>query len=343
MAICRCDFEPFGQLSAATADRARTPAIAKDIPMTQLPVSPLPAARRVALIATVAAAIVVSSALAAFAQAAPDPVVAKVNGVEIHQSDLALAEEDVGQNLPQGGEDAKRDYLVSYLSDMILLAQAAEEKRIQDDPEFRRHAAFARNKVLMEVLLQNEGKKALTEPALKAVYDDAVKQMGDEEEVHARHILFRVANPTDEKASKDAEDKIKAVIVRLKKGEDFATVAKEVTEDPSGKQDGGDLGYFTKDQMVPEFSAVAFKLDKGQLSDPIKTQFGWHVLKVEDKRKRQPPDYDKVKGQLESFVERKAQVDLVTKLRAEAKIERLDKPAQPAQAPQAETAPDPKK
>jgi peptidyl-prolyl cis-trans isomerase C len=306
--------------------------------MTHLPVSPLLSPRRFVLTATAAAAIIVTSAFAAFTQADADKVVAKVNGIEIHQSDLALAEEDVGQNLPQGGEEAKRDYLVSYLSDMILLAQAAEEKRVQDDPEFKRHAAFTRNKVLMEVLLQKEGKRAVTDQALRGVYDDAVKQMGDEEEVHARHILFRVANPTDDKASKEAEDKIKAVIERLKKGEDFATLAKDLTEDPAGRQDGGDLGYFTKEQMVPEFSAVAFKLDKGKISDPIKTQFGWHVLKVEDKRKRQPPDFDKVKDQLETFVVRKAQVDLVTKLRTAAKIERLDKPAQPEQK-----QPEPKK
>jgi peptidyl-prolyl cis-trans isomerase C len=283
-----------------------------------------------ALTATAAAAIVAASAYLAFAQT-PDPVIARVNGVEIHQSDLAIAEEDVGQNLPQGGEEARRDYLVSYLSDMILLAQAAEERRLQDDPDFKRRAALARNKVLMEALLQNEGKKSLTDQALHAVYDDAVKQMGNEEEVHARHILFRVANPADEKASKEAEDKVKAVIDRLKKGEDFAKLANELTEDPSGRKDGGDLGYFTKDQMVPEFSTVAFKLDKGAISDPIKTQFGWHVLKVEDKRKRQPPEFDKVKPQLETFVERKAQMELVNKLRADAKIERLDKPAQPAQ------------
>jgi peptidyl-prolyl cis-trans isomerase C len=276
---------------------------------------------------------VAASAYVTFAQA-PDPLLARVNGVEIHQSDLAIAEEDVGQNLPQGGEDAKRDYLVSYLSDMILLAQAAEERRLQDDPDFKRRAALARNKMLMEALLQNEGKKSLTDQALHAVYDDAVKQMGGEEEVHARHILFRVANPTDEKASKEAEDKVKAVIERIKKGEDFAKLANELTEDPSGRKDGGDLGYFTKDQMVPEFSTVAFKLDKGSISDPIKTQFGWHVLKVEDKRKRQPPEYDKVKPQLETFVERKAQMELVNKLRADAKIERLDKKAQPPAQPQ---------
>jgi peptidyl-prolyl cis-trans isomerase C len=301
--------------------------------MSQFSVSPLPAVRRSALVAAAAAAIVVASGFATLSQTAPDPVVATVNGIEIHQSDLTLAEEDVGQNLPQGGPDAKRDYLVSYLSDMILLAQAAEEKRLQDDPDFKRHAAFARNKVLMETLLQSEGKKALTDQALRAVYDDAVKQMVNEEEVHARHILFRVANPADEKASKEAEDKVKAVIDRLNKGEDFVKLANELTEDPSGRKDGGDLGYFTKDQMVPEFSAVAFKLDKGKISDPVKTQFGWHVLKVEDKRQRQPPEFDKVKGQLEGYVERKAQVDLVAKLRAQAKIERLDKPAQPPAPP----------
>ena len=277
------------------------------------------------LIAT--AAILAAGAVAAFAQTPADPVVARVNGVEIHQSDLAIAEDDVGQNMPQaGGADAKRDYLISYLSDMILLAQAAEQKRVQDDSEFKQRAAFARNKVLMESLLQGEGKRAINDQALHKVYDDAIKQMGDEEEVRARHILFRVANPTDEKASKEAEAKIKAVVERLNKGEDFATLAKELTEDPAGKQDGGDLGYFTKDQMVPEFSAVAFKLDKGKVSEPIKTQFGWHVLKVEDKRMRQPPEFDKVKEQLENYVVRKAQVDLVTRLRSEAKIERLDKP-----------------
>ena len=124
--------------------------------------------------------------------------------------------------------------------------------------------------------------------------------MGQEQEVHARHILIRAA-AGDEKASKAAEDKIKAVIVRLKKGEDFAKVAKEVTEDPSGKANGGDLGYFTKEQMVPEFADVAFKLEKGQISEPVKTQFGWHVIKVEDKRTKPAPKFEEVKPQIEQF------------------------------------------
>ena len=184
-------------------------------------------------------------------------------------------------------------------------------------------------------MLQDEAKQATTDANLHKVYDDATKQMGAEQEVHARHILFRVMNPTDAAASKAAEAKVKAVIDRVKKGEDFAKLANELTEDPSGKENGGDLGYFTKDQMVPEFSDIAFKLDKGQVSDPVKTQFGWHVLKVEDKRKRQPPAFDKVRDQVENYAVRKAQVELVGKLRADAKIERLD---QPAAAPDAAPA-----
>jgi peptidyl-prolyl cis-trans isomerase C len=260
-----------------------------------------------------------------------DPVVATVNGTEIHQSDLAVAEEEAGQ-LPPMAPAAKQDYLVQFMADMILVSKAAEDRKLGDSDAFKRKVEFARRKLLMESLLQSVGKEALTDAAMHKVYDDAVKQMGKEQEVHARHILIRAA-AGDEKASKAAEDKIKMVIARLNKGEDFAKVASEVTEDPSGKANGGDLGYFTKEQMVPEFSEVAFKLDKGQISGPVKTQFGWHVIKVEDKRVKPTPKFEEVKPQIEQYVVRKAQADLVSKLRASAKIERMDKPAKPDAKP----------
>jgi peptidyl-prolyl cis-trans isomerase C len=264
-----------------------------------------------------------------------DPLVAKVNGVEVHQSDLAVAEEEAGQ-IPPMSPEAKQDYLVQFVADMILVSKAAEDKKLGDTPEFKRKVEFTRKKLLMEGLLQSIGKDALTDEAMHKVYDEAVKQIGDEKEVHARHILFRAA-AGDEKASKEAEEKIKAVIARLKKGEDFAKVAGEVTEDPSGKANGGDLGYFSKDQMVPEFSEAAFKLENGQISEPVKTQFGWHVIKVEDKRVKPAPKFEEVKPQIENFVVRKAQAELVTKLRAEAKIERMDKPAKADDKPAAPT------
>lgn len=295
--------------------------------------------RRIGLGVLLAVAIVVAGGPApaqTTPPAADDPVVAKINGAEVRQSDLALAEEDVGSNIPAATPDAKRDWLINYMTDMLLLAQHAEAQKVQDEAEFKRRLAFLRDKALMETLLRDIGKTALTPEAMRSVYEDAVKQIADEQEVHARHILFRVPDANDEKASKAAEDKAKAALARIKKGEDFAVVAKELTEDPPGKQDGGDLGYFTKDQMVPEFSEKAFSMEKGQVSDPIKTAFGWHIIKIDDKRKREAPEFDAVKDQIETFVTRKAQIELLNKLRQQAKIERLDKPAasdKPAAAP----------
>ena len=249
-----------------------------------------------------------------------DPLIARVNGVEIHQSDLALAEDEVGASIPQMAPDQKREYLITYLTDVVILAQAADKQKIGDRDDVKRHLAFERNKVLMETLLQDTGKAALTDDAMHKVYDEAVKQMPPEEEVHARHILV----PTEAEA-KDIED-------QLKKGADFATLAKEKSKDP-GAADGGDLGYFTKDQMVPEFSDVAFKLDKGQISDPVHTQFGWHIIQVEDKRTKPTPTFDQVRSQLENFVAHKAQAEMVENLRKSATIERLDQPPPAAADP----------
>jgi len=272
-----------------------------------------------------AAALAISVVPAARAQA-DDPVVARVNGTDIRQSDLALAEEDLGSNVPQMTPEAKRDYLVTFLADMMLVAKAAEARKMGDSDDFKRKVAFARTKLLMEQLLQTEAKAAVNETAMRKVYDDAIGQMKKEPEVRARHILV------------ETEDEAKAVVAELKKGTDFAELAKTKSKDP-GSQDGGDLGYFTKDQMVPEFSEVAFKLEKGALSEPVKSQFGWHVIKVEDKRERQPPEFDKVKDQLESFLVRKSQSELITKLRAEGKVERIGAPAAPAPTPPAAPAP----
>jgi len=243
-----------------------------------------------------------------------DPVVARVNGVDIRQSDLAFAEEEIGGNMPTIPPEQKRDYLVNYLVDVIVLSQAAEKQKLGDRPDVKRRLAFDHNRLLMESLLQDSGKSALSDEAERKVYDEAVKQVKNEEEVHARHILV----PT--------EDEAKAILAQLKGGADFAALAKEKSKDP-GAAEGGDLGYFTKEQMVPEFAEVAFKLGKGQLSDPVKTQFGWHIIKVEDKRTRPTPTFEQVKPQIENHVAHRAQAEMVENLRKSATVERLDKPA----------------
>jgi peptidyl-prolyl cis-trans isomerase C len=270
--------------------------------------------------ALVAAALLCAPLAAVRAQ--DNPVLARVNGVDIHESDLAFAEEEIGSNMPQIPPEQKRDYLITYLTDVVIVSQAAEKQKVDQRDDVKARLTFDHNRVLMEAMLTDSGKAALTDDAMHKVYDEAVKQVPAEEEVHARHILV------------GTEDEAKAIEDQLKKGADFAALAKEKSKDP-GAADGGDLGYFTKDQMVPEFADAAFKLDKGQISDPVHTQFGWHVIKIEDKRTKPTPTFDQVKAQLSNYVEHRAQAELVDNLRKNATIERLDKPAAPALDPSA--------
>jgi peptidyl-prolyl cis-trans isomerase C len=268
----------------------------------------------VRLLAAVALAALLAAPNASRAEDS-DPVVARANGIDIRQSDLALAEEDIGSAMPQMGPEQKRDYLITYLADVIILAQAADQHQLANRSDVKQRIEFERHKALMEALLQDAGKAAQTDDAMHKIYDEAIKQTpSNEEEVHARHILVAT------------EGEAKDIEAQLKNGADFAKLAKEKSKDP-GAAEGGDLGYFTKDQMVPEFAEAAFKLDKGQVSDPVKTQFGWHIIKVEDKRLKPTPTYDQVKGQLQNYVARRAQAELVDNLRKSATIERLDQPA----------------
>jgi peptidyl-prolyl cis-trans isomerase C len=268
-------------------------------------------------------------ALALFAGSparADDKVLAKVNGVEIKESDVALAEEELAPSLQQMDPAARKDNVLGFLIDLQIVAKAAEDKKMENSDDFKKRLAFTRKRLMMDSLLAAEGKAATTDEAMKKVYEEAAKQITGEVEVHARHILV------------ETEDEAKAVIDELKKGADFAELAKKKSKDP-GASDGGDLGFFTKDQMVPEFSAVAFTLEPGKISDPVKSQFGWHVIKVEEKRNRKAPDFDQVKGQIETYVTRKAQADYVAKLREAAKVERTDKPADAAAKPEAAKEP----
>ena len=266
-------------------------------------------------------AVALLSSFPVYAQDA-NPVLAKVNGSEIRASDVALAEEELGPSLAQMDPATKKDNVLAYLIDMKIVAKAAEDKKIADREDFKTKLAFARNRLLMDNLLAVEGKAAVTDDNMKKVYEDAAKQITGEAEVHARHILV------------ETEAEAKTVVDELKKGADFAELAKKKSKDP-GAADGGDLGFFTKDQMVPEFSAVAFAMEPGKISDPVKSQFGWHVIKVEEKRNRQAPAFEQVKPQIETYVVRKAQADYVTSLRASAKIERMDQTAAP-EAPKAD-------
>jgi peptidyl-prolyl cis-trans isomerase C len=257
-------------------------------------------------------------------------VVAKVNGVEVREGDLAQAEEDIGQQMQPMPPDAKRDYLITYVGDMILLTQAAEAKKLHESDEFKQDLEFARKKLLMGKLLESEAKAGANEAAMRKVYDDAVQQMSPEQEVRARHILV------------ETEDEAKALREEIEKGADFADLAKQKSKDTGAAAEGGDLGYFSKEQMVPEFADAAFNLETGQLSEPVKSPFGWHIIKIEDKRTKPVPEFEQVRGQIETFVIRKAQAEYLTTLRQSANIERLEQAAPQPQAepPEPDKAPE---
>lgn len=279
-----------------------------------------PMTSRLALLSLGLALAVAPAALAQPAPAQPDKVVAKVNGMAITERDMTLATEDLGERLAQVPEERKRDEVVNYLVDLKLGAKAATDAKVGEGPDFAARLAYNRDKVLLDEYLQREAKKAATPEAAQKLFNDTVKALTPEEELNARHILV------------EDEAVAKTVAERIKKGEDFAKIAAELSKDPGSGKEGGSLGWFSKDRMVPEFAEAAFKLKKGEVSEPVKSQFGWHVIKLEDRRTKPLPDFASVKPQIDQYLERKAQQDLVLALREKAQIERLDKPADTAPA-----------
>lgn len=272
----------------------------------------LPLATGAALAQTGAPAPAAPTAAPSAAPADPAKVIARVNGITITEGDLAVAAADPALQLPNVPEAQKRDMLTGYLIDLKLGAKAAEAAKVGDSADFARKLAYNRDKALLDQYLEQEAQKAVTPEAARKLYDETAKSVTPEEEVRARHILV------------ESEDEAKKAASRVKGGEDFAKLAGELSKDPGSKTDGGDLGFFTKDRMVEPFAEAAFKLQPGQVSDPVKSQFGWHVIKVEEKRTKPVPSFEEMKDQVNAYLERKAQQDLILGLRKDAKIERLD-------------------
>jgi peptidyl-prolyl cis-trans isomerase C len=241
-----------------------------------------------------------------------DAVVATLNGREIRESDLALAEAEVGPEVANMPAANRRRLLLEFLIEMQLFADAADSASLTSGPDFEKRAAYWTTRAKRDAYYEKSIKGTVSEPLAKGIYDDKVKMIPAEDEVEARHILV------------DSEEKAKEVIERINKGDDFAKLAAEYSSDPGSKADGGKLGYFSKGQMVKEFEDAAFVLKKGEVSKPVKSKFGWHVIKVEDRRTKPLPTFDEVKGQIvNSLVQQKGQ-QTATDLRGKAKIEYVD-------------------
>ncbi|MEZ5840082.1 MAG: peptidylprolyl isomerase [Hyphomicrobiales bacterium] len=259
------------------------------------------------------------------AVAADDPgkVVARVNGIDITTQDLDFAAADFAAELSRVPGAQQQKILIDVLVDLHLFAKEAEAAGLDKSPFFERRFAFLKARALRNAYFKEKIETAITDEDLKKIYDEEIGKVTPEDEIHARHILV--------KEEAEAKDIVKA----LKDGKDFAELAKEKSIDPGTAPEGGDLGYFTADRMVPEFSTAAFATKTGEISEPVKSEFGWHVIKVEDRRKQELPSFDEVKDQIKRIVMQERFSTELERLKAAAKIEMLDEPAgdKPAEEP----------
>lgn len=242
---------------------------------------------------------------------AEDKVVVVINGHEIKTSEVEIAAEDIALQLGDLPAKLRYPFLIEYLVERHLLAQAAVKQGIADTEEYKQRLAFYQAKALRDAYFNSTIKPSVTDEEVKAAYDKEASKVKVSERVRARHILVQT-----EKEAKD-------VLARLNKGEKFEDIAKQVSLDGS-KDYGGDLGYFSAEEMVPEFSKAAFLLKIGETSAPVKTDYGWHVIKVEDRKQGGAQPFDQVKAGIKAVLMRKKVQDTVSDLRKQAKIEIVD-------------------
>jgi peptidyl-prolyl cis-trans isomerase C len=261
----------------------------------------------------IAAAVIVATLglqLPAFAQ--EDAVVATVGGLEIRQSELDLAMSNLDPQLAQLPEEQKKVAALSGAIDVKLLVKDANAEGLEKTEDFKKRLAFISDRELHNAYFRKHVVDAVTADEVKARYDKEVAALPQEEEVKAAHILVAT------------EEEAKDVIKQLDAGKDFAELAKEKSTD-SNKDDGGDLGWFGKGRMVPEFEEAALALEKGAYTKtPVKSQFGFHVIKLEDKRMAPPPAFEQVEPQVRQLVMRDKYVALIEKAKADQKIEITD-------------------
>lgn len=244
-----------------------------------------------------------------------DPVVAVINGTEVHASSLMAYRRTLP---PQMAAQVPYEALLDSLINNTLVYEQGKKEGADKDPDVKKALKDIEQQLVVKAWMGKKLKSEVTDAAVKQGYDKFLAEFKPAEEVRARHILT------------DSEESAKAVIAELKKGADFAETAKTKSKDPSAKQNGGDLGYFTKDEMVPQFAEAAFAMSPGTLSDtPVKSQFGWHVIKVEDRRLSSPPSFEQAQPVIREKIAEETAERVVSDMRAKAKIKRFDPEGKP--------------
>jgi len=261
--------------------------------------------------AGIAASMLVLTPPALFAQES-DSVIAKVNGVEITEREFALAEVEMVQQFSQVPADQRKAAILNALIDIKLLAAEALEEGLENSESFKARMAYNRSRWLHNEFFGEKVLKNITDEEIKTRYELEIKSIPQGVEVRARHILVK------------EEAEAKAIIAELDGGADFVQLAKDKSTGPSGPN-GGDLGYFGKGQMVPEFETAAFALEKGKYTkEAVKSQFGWHVIFKEDERDQEPPAFEQVKDQVRQTIAREKYFKIAQDARVKYKVEVLD-------------------
>lgn len=242
-----------------------------------------------------------------------NPVVARVDGRVITRLDVFRFIKLMPANIQQLPPAAVYPLALDQVINTRVVQNKADEAGLENDSEVQEQLDMAKQQIMRSVYVQRQVDKKISDSDLKKSYDTLIAKVPDVEEVSARHILV-----ADEATARD-------LIAQLNNGADFAKLAAANSGDPGNKDKGGELGWFSKQDMVPEFSDAAFKIEKGQLgADPVKTQFGWHVIKIEDKRKRPKPSFEEVKQMLQVEVRREKLESMLDGWRKSANVETFD-------------------
>ena len=267
-------------------------------------------ASRCMIAATIVFAAAMMASPAILAQ--QEEIVARVDGQDITASELAVAEEMYAQQLGSMPDDARRSVLVDALIDLRIVANEARERGIAGEESFKRKMAFLEEQTLRSAFISEQISASVTEEAVRTAYEAQVARMPRVEETRIRHILL------------DTKEAAAAVIEALNAGEDFAVLARERSKDTVSKPKGGDLGFVAAGQSLPEIDAAAAKLQVDEYTaEPVRSSFGYHVLKVEERRQQPAPEFETVARQIRQSLQAAEQQRIIGELRAEAEVEKL--------------------
>ena len=275
-----------------------------------------------ALLGNQPAAVAQSDDSAAVAQSEEKVVIATVNGESIYRAEFEDAYAQLPPQAQQMGEEAIYPLLLERMVDEKLIGVAASKAVPADDPDVEKQMATLRERIVMQIFFEREIEAKMTDEVLQQRYEQWKEANPSASEVSARHILL------------ETEEKAKEVLAEVQGGKEFAEAAKEHSTGPSGPS-GGDLGFFTQDQMVAPFAEAAFAMEPGDISvAPVKTDFGWHIIKVEDRRQQPQPSLDDLRDQLTQEATQEIAAEMMVGFREGAEIVTFDIDGNPIPEPE---------